>query len=519
MSLGKRRRSPSIIDRLLNCCQKKLVREASVHIKDLSAIPGHSLLRHSVLSTNLDEHVKYFQHKRRDDEHTDSRPSDNRPKMNAPKAKLVNSIIDFNCRETTSGLQEVNLKKKTNEANNVNDPFASLDEVITLTGLKGQQNIDEVHKVHKNSLDESQNFSFGKNYTQSNQIQNSDKTIIIERDEQAQPNISPKGFVTSSVSANSKAFNKSSPAQDKAKSHHPSPRTPLDFDSYLALVEPRKFYLVRHLGRGLFVKFTETHLKLSNDLYAKGKKTNHPKDMHPSVTKYFPKRYTLFSRFDEGIKLDTVGWFSVTPEVVASYTAKRLSYPKVIDMFSGVGGNSIQFALHGSTVTAIEIDKERVEISKNNSRVYEVEQYINFICGDVLEIDQNKTDGSQRHNSGSEQKDLNVDVVFMSPPWGGTEYSEVGYYSLFTQISPNMREVLRKALQLSRRVCVHLPRNTVVSELVVLFSLLVQEHRNSNTNSLPLPPTLEVEKIYIGQNLKCIQVYFGDFKEVDDCLL
>jgi hypothetical protein len=116
----------------------------------------------------------------------------------------------------------------------------------------------------------------------------------------------------------------------------------IDVDQYLKNVVLGDFYLVKHLGRGMFVKFTEKHLRINKDLYAKGKHKKPPRDMPEHIQKYFPKRYTLFSRFDEGIQMDEVGWFSVTPECIAKYTAQRLTYQKIVDMFSGVGGNSIQ---------------------------------------------------------------------------------------------------------------------------------------------------------------------------------
>lgn len=35
------------------------------------------------------------------------------------------------------------------------------------------------------------------------------------------------------------------------------------------------------------------------------------------MVKYWLQRYSLFSRFDQGIRLDRTGWFSVTPEAIA----------------------------------------------------------------------------------------------------------------------------------------------------------------------------------------------------------
>jgi len=115
-------------------------------------------------------------------------------------------------------------------------------------------------------------------------------------------------------------------------------------DKYLQSVEPGKFYLINHKKRAIFVKFTEQRLHINHKLYEKGKKTSVPADIDESVRKYYPKRYTLFEQFDSGIQMDTVGWFSVTPECVARYTAQRLPFDHIADFFSGVGGNSIQVA-------------------------------------------------------------------------------------------------------------------------------------------------------------------------------
>ncbi|XP_053915712.1 trimethylguanosine synthase isoform X2 [Cuculus canorus] len=69
----------------------------------------------------------------------------------------------------------------------------------------------------------------------------------------------------------------------------------------------------------------------------------------PELAKYWAQRYRLFSRFDEGIKLDREGWFSVTPEKIAEHIAVRVSQSFncdiIVDAFCGVGGNAIQFAL------------------------------------------------------------------------------------------------------------------------------------------------------------------------------
>lgn len=63
-----------------------------------------------------------------------------------------------------------------------------------------------------------------------------------------------------------------------------------------------------------------------------------------NISKYWCQRYLLFSRFDDGIRMDEEGWFSVTPEPIARHHAVRCGCGIIVDCFTGVGGNAIQFA-------------------------------------------------------------------------------------------------------------------------------------------------------------------------------
>ena len=69
-----------------------------------------------------------------------------------------------------------------------------------------------------------------------------------------------------------------------------------------------------------------------------------PDELPSSISKYWWQRYLLFSRFDNGIKMDEEGWFSVTPETLAKHHAERCGRGAIVDLFTGVGGNAIQFA-------------------------------------------------------------------------------------------------------------------------------------------------------------------------------
>jgi trimethylguanosine synthase len=73
-------------------------------------------------------------------------------------------------------------------------------------------------------------------------------------------------------------------------------------------------------------------------------------DISNDIVKYWTQRYSLFSLFDSGIKMDEEGWFSVTPESIAKHHASRVDAGVMIDCFTGVGGNAIHFATKYVTV-------------------------------------------------------------------------------------------------------------------------------------------------------------------------
>lgn len=131
------------------------------------------------------------------------------------------------------------------------------------------------------------------------------------------------------------------------------------------------------------------------------------------LRKYWLQRYSLFSLYDHGILMDEEGWYSATPEIIAWHHASMIVRAHgpgciVLDAFGGVGGNAIQLALAGCHVLVTEICPQRASLIQHNARVYGVENDVEIICGDFT------TCGPAL---------VGVDVVLLSPPWGGPEYS------------------------------------------------------------------------------------------------
>ncbi|CAH1282036.1 unnamed protein product [Diabrotica balteata] len=198
------------------------------------------------------------------------------------------------------------------------------------------------------------------------------------------------------------------------------------------------------------------------------------------LRKYWRKRFSLFSKFDMGIKLDEESWYSVTPEIVAKRTAERCQCDIIIDAFCGAGGNAIQFALKCKKVIAIDIDPKKIEIAENNARVYGVSDKIEFIIGDFLQL----------------ADSLKADVVFLSPPWGGPSYLSENVYDLETMLLPvAFSQLLATARKITPKIGIFLPRN-------------------SNTFALAKGAgpggQVEIEQNFINKKLVAITAYYNN---------
>ncbi|GJX67951.1 RNA cap guanine-N2 methyltransferase [Tanacetum coccineum] len=203
----------------------------------------------------------------------------------------------------------------------------------------------------------------------------------------------------------------------------------------------------------------------------------------PVISKYWRQRYLLFSKYDDGIKMDEEGWFSATPECIAKHHAFRCGNGIVVDCFTGVGGNAIRFAPKCTHIIAIDIDPKKIEYAQHNAAVYGVKDHIEFITGDCFILAQN----------------LKADAVFLSPPWGGPEYTKARNFDINAMLKPHDGQFLfNVAKEIAPRIVMFLPRNVDIDQLAEL------------SLSANPPWTLEVEKNILNGHLKAITAYFTD---------
>lgn len=118
-----------------------------------------------------------------------------------------------------------------------------------------------------------------------------------------------------------------------------------------------------------------------------------------------------------------------------------------------------------------DISAKKTAMAFNNASIYHVEDNIIFTNKDFLSLDK-YTDFKTA-----------IDVVFISPPWGGVSYAEDPVYNL-DQIKPNLKECIRKAFVLADNVVLFLPRNTDIKQLQMIL--------------------LEFEQLYLNESKECI---------------
>ncbi|CAL4931417.1 unnamed protein product [Urochloa decumbens] len=201
------------------------------------------------------------------------------------------------------------------------------------------------------------------------------------------------------------------------------------------------------------------------------------------IIKYWTQRYSLFSLFDNGIKMDEEGWFSVTPEPIAKHHASRVGAGVIIDCFTGVGGNAIQFATKCKHVIAVDIDPQKIDCAHHNASIYGVNDRIDFIVGDFINITPH----------------LKGETAFMSPPWGGPDYAKVDVYDMKGMLKPcDGYSLFKLGTMIASRVVMFLPRNVDLNQLADM------------SLSVDPPWAVEVEKNFLNGKLKSITAYFEE---------
>lgn len=289
--------------------------------------------------------------------------------------------------------------------------------------------------------------------------------------------------------------------------------------------------------------------------------------------KYWAQRHRFFSRYDQGIQLDAEGWYSVTPQVIAEHIAEQIvarhatgdGKLTVLDAFCGCGGNAIALAAHEQVAQVICVDtnRSRLEMTAHNAGVYNIApSKLLLIHGDACAVMRAYAGGKQFQKTVSEDETGDettamgtslvstsrkaqtpnpmtgstatpiatifsgypldnslellpptVDAIFLSPPWGGPEYLNIGprQYSLSCiQIESNTGTSIDGNFMLQLAIEALVPVNPNVSILLP---------RNTNgllvAHEAGLTADFEMEMNYINGKFKTITMYTSCSSKTD----
>lgn len=177
--------------------------------------------------------------------------------------------------------------------------------------------------------------------------------------------------------------------------------------------------------------------------------------------KYWRNRRRLFSKIDSAsIYMTDELWFSVTPERIACFLANFVkacmpNAERILDVFCGGGGNTIQFAMQFPYVYGVDYSIEHIYCTAKNAQSYGVDDRIWLKRGSWKKL-----------VSKQKLSKIKYDCVFGSPPWGGPEYLRNDVYDLEQHLKPmGITKMLKSFLKLSPNVIMFLPRNSDLNQL------------------------------------------------------
>lgn len=187
-----------------------------------------------------------------------------------------------------------------------------------------------------------------------------------------------------------------------------------------------------------------------------------------------------------------------------------------------------------NSVIALDTSPTRLALARHNAQIYGVADRIEFILTDYLTFIKSylSLPSTSDKNSGVSNNARKIDVIFLSPPWGGPSYlsgspkgsptknnfissktssnlvAEHPPYSL-SSIQPIHGAALFDLTRtVTKNIAYYLPRNTRLDEI---SSLVAEEQLRTGrvTSTSSEMEKIEVEEEWMGNKLKAVTCYFG----------
>jgi 16S rRNA G966 N2-methylase RsmD len=180
--------------------------------------------------------------------------------------------------------------------------------------------------------------------------------------------------------------------------------------------------------------------------------------------KVLEKIFPNFNDIDmEKLRYDSEGLYSISHPEDAEFISDEIKKFKgttelnIFEGTAGLGGNIISFAKNFKSVTGVEQNEERFEILKNNMDCYNMNN-IKLIKGNCLDY-----------------LNINYDVYFFDPPWGGPDYKSYNNLELYIG-NKGIPEII-KLLPTNKTVVLKVPYNYNLN-LLKEYDFIIKKLRN-----------------------------------------
>ncbi len=163
-------------------------------------------------------------------------------------------------------------------------------------------------------------------------------------------------------------------------------------------------------------------------------------------------------------------------QALGEHVATRFEECKVVlDACAGAGFMSLALARHVSKVIAVDINAEHLAQARENARIEERVEQIEFVEGDVLKV----LPGIPF-----------LDGAFLDPDWARPGDKKTIHVSALENMEPSATRLYMEVAEKTKNICLRLPKTF-------------------NSEELKKLPACEFEAVYLNDDLKFYCAYWG----------
>lgn len=166
-------------------------------------------------------------------------------------------------------------------------------------------------------------------------------------------------------------------------------------------------------------------------------------------------RYSKFDTVESSHYSSTMPWHILQ---VHNVLKKRLvgftSFANIVDGTANIGVDSIHFAANtDADIIAVELEKPEFDTLSSNIKKFEYEKRITPMHSSIYDV--------------ITQKNETIDLVYLDPPWGGSDYKTAGPDSLMLKLDDNPVYDIVKIIvkyNFSKYIALKVPNNFAITE-------------------------------------------------------